>query len=593
MKSKLARGLFRVKGTRYDEQVRNFELARAFGEIADLLELQQAGIFRIRAYRRAAQNLESLSEDVEAIAGRGELDTIPGIGKDLAAKIDEYLKTEKIAYVDELHKEIPPGVVELMGVQGVGPKTAKLFFDKLGIDSIEKLEAAIRSGQILGLPGIKEKTRQNILKGIVTLRAGQARMPLGKALPLAEALVGALKALPEVRQIEVAGSIRRRRDTVGNVDILVTSQKPATVMERFVTLPAVAQVLLHGETKSSIRHREGIQVDLRVVESDVFGAALQYFTGSQLHNVRLREMASRNGLRISEYGVFNEKTGERLAGKTEEEVYRVVRLPWIPAELRGDRGEIDAAMEGRLPSLLDLGQIRGDLHAHTDWSDGHHPLPALVEAAEARGYEYIVVSDHSRSSTVARGLTPERLRDQIKQIRELQKTHRIRILTGTECDILPDGSLDFPNDLLQELDVVLAAVHSRFKQSREEMTARICRALEHPLVTILAHPTGRLIGVRDAYDVDLEQVFATARRHGKAVEINASPYRLDLNDLHARRARDLGCRIAVNTDTHYLANLDHMSFGVATARRAWVGPDQVMNTAPLETLLALTRSDRR
>src|SRR3990172_743344 len=259
LKSKLARGLFRVKGTRYDEQVRNFELARAFGEIADLLELQQAGIFRIRAYRRAAQNLESLSEDVEAIAGRGELDTIPGIGKDLAAKIDEYLKTERIAYLDELHKEPPPGVVELMGVQGVGPKTAKLFFDKPGIDSIEKLEAAIRSGQILGLPGIKEKTRQNILKGIVTLRAGQARMPLGKALPLAEALVGALKALPEVRQIEVAGSIRRRRDTVGNVDILVTSQKPATVMERFVTLPAVAQVLLHGETKSSIRHREGIQ----------------------------------------------------------------------------------------------------------------------------------------------------------------------------------------------------------------------------------------------------------------------------------------------------------------------------------------------
>ncbi|MBI1892735.1 MAG: DNA polymerase III, partial [Candidatus Rokubacteria bacterium] len=393
--------------------MRNFEVARAFSEIADLLELREASVFRIRAYRRAAENLESLTEDVEAIAARGELETIPGIGKDLAAKIQECLTTGKIADLEALHREIPAGVVTLMGIQGLGPKTAKLLFEKLGVDSIEKLEAVTQSGKILQLPGIKEKTRQNILKGITTWKAGQARMPLGKALPLAQALIHALNALPEVREIEVAGSIRRMKDTVGDIDLLVTSTRSALVMERFVALPAVAQVLMRGETKSSIRHREGIQVDLRVVDPEAFGAALQYFTGSQAHNIRLRELASRKGLKISEYGVFNEKTGKRIAGKTEEEVYRAVGLPWIPPELREDRGEIEAAVEGTLPSLIELSQIRGDLHAHTDWSDGHHPLPALIEAAEARGYEYIIVSDHSRSSPVARGLTPEQLREQI------------------------------------------------------------------------------------------------------------------------------------------------------------------------------------
>ena len=573
--------------------MRNFEVARAFSEIADLLELREASVFRIRAYRRAAENLESLTEDVEAIAARGELETIPGIGKDLAAKIQECLTTGRIADLEALHREIPAGVVTLMRIQGLGPKTAKLLFEKLGVDSIEKLEAVTQSGKILQLPGIKEKTSQNILKGITTWKAGQARMPLGKALPLAQALINALNALPEVREIEVVGSIRRMKDTVGDIDLLVTSTRSALVMERFVALPAVAQILMRGETKSSIRHREGIQVDLRVVDPEAFGAALQYFTGSQAHNIRLRELAARKGLKISEYGVFNEKTGKRIAGKTEEEVYRAVGLPWIPPEIREDRGEIEAAAEGMLPSLIELSQIRGDLHAHTDWSDGHHPLPALIEAAEARGYEYIIVSDHSRSSPVARGLTPEQLREQIREIRKLQKKHRIRILAGSECDILAEGGLDFPDDLLNELDVVLAAVHSRFKQGREEMTARICRALEHPEVNILAHPTGRLLGERDAYDVDLEQVFAIAKQHGKAVEINASPYRLDLNDAHARRARDLGCLLSVNTDTHYLANLENMAFGVATARRAWVGPDRVINTMPLGKLLAFTRTKRR
>ncbi len=569
--------------------MRNFELAELFHEIADLLEIREENVFRVRAYRRAGQQLENLAEDVvEALAGGKK---IPGIGADLAAKIREHAQTGAIAYLDELRRGLPRGVRQLMGLPGVGPKTAKLLYDRLGIDSIERLEEACRSGRILQVPGIRQKTCENILRGIETWKLGQARMPLGKALALADALVRALREEAAVREIEVAGSLRRRAETVGDVDILVTSDRPAAVLDHFVRLSQVASVLARGETKSSIRHRENLQVDLRVVEPEAFGAALQYFTGSKNHNVKLRELAVRKKLKISEYGVFDER-GRRVAGRTEAEVYATVGLPWIPPELREDTGEIEAALAGPLPPLLEVGHIRGDLHAHTDWTDGHHPLEALVEAAEARGYEYIIVSDHSRSATVARGLTPEQLRDQIRKIRALQPRHRIRILAGSECDILADGAMDFPDDVLAELDVVLAAVHSRFKQPRAEMTARICRALENPHVRILVHPTGRLLGSRDPYDVDLEQVFATAKRVGKAVEINGSPWRLDLKDVHARRARDLGLLLSVDTDTHYLAELDNIGLGVATARRAWLGPEQVVNALPLERLLAWARAGR-
>jgi DNA polymerase (family X) len=569
--------------------MRNFELAECFQEIADLLEIREENVFRVRAYRRAAQQLENLAEDaVEALrAGK----KIPGIGADLAAKIREWADSGTMAYLEELRKGLPRGVRQLMGLPGVGPKTAKLLHERLGIDSVERLEEACRSGRILEVPGIRQKTCQNILRGIETWRLGQARMPLARALPLADGLVRALREEPSVRAIEVAGSLRRRVETVGDVDILVTSDRPAAVLDRFVRLPQVASVLAHGETKSSIRHRENLQVDLRVVEPDAFGAALQYFTGSKHHNVKLRELAVRKRLKISEYGVFDPQ-GRRVAGRTEAEVYAAVGLPWIPPELREDTGEIEAAGAGALPPLVDVGDIRGDLHAHTDWSDGHHPLEDLVAAAEARGYEYVVVSDHSRSATIARGLTPEQLRDQIRKIRVLQARHRIRILTGTECDILADGSLDFPDDVLAELDVVLAAVHSRFKQPGPEMTARICRALENPHIRILVHPTGRLLGSREPYDVDLERVFAAARRHGKAVEINASPWRLDLKDTHARRARDLGLMLAIDTDTHYLSELDHIGLGIATARRAWIGPEQVVNALPLDRLLAWARAGR-
>jgi DNA polymerase (family 10) len=570
----------------------NVELARLFYEMSGLLEARGESVFRIRAYQRAAQTLEALAEDVAAVAARGALTTLPGIGRDLAARVEEYLASGRLAQLDTLRAELPAGFLALLDIRGLGPRTARALWEQRGVDSIDALEALCRSGQILGVAGIREKSRDNILKGIERWRAGHARTPLAAGRAIAAQLSEALRAHGGVEQLEIAGSLRRMRDTVKDVDLLVTSTDPARVIRTFTTLPSVTDVTAQGPTKASVRHRDGLAIDLRVVEPAAFGAALQYFTGSKDHNVRVREMASRRGLRISEYGVFDEASGARVAGATEEEVYATVGLPWIPPELRENTGEIEAAREGRLPALVTAGDIRGDLHAHTDWSDGHHPLERLIAAAEARGYEYVIVSDHSRSLTIANGLDVDRLRSQVAAIRALQPRFRIRILAGTECDILADGTLDFPDAVLAELDVVLAAVHSRFKQPRAEMTARIVRALGNPWVNVLVHPTGRLIGSREPYDVDLDAVLAAAREHGKAVEINASPDRLDLSDVHARRAGALGVPVAINTDTHYLRELDNLALGVAVARRAWLAPEQVLNTRPLGSLLAWARPSR-
>ncbi len=574
--------------------MRNLEISKLFHEIADLLEIKDENVFKIRAYRRAAMNLESLTEQIETVAARGGLTDIAGIGRDLAAKIQEALETGRIEYLEELRKEIPRGVVELLAIPGVGPKTARLLFDRLHVDSVEKLEALALEGKLLGLPGVKQKTVENILKGIQVVKKGRERMLLGQALPLAREIVQILEKLPQVKKISMAGSLRRMRETVKDFDLLATSTKPAKVMEAFTLLPQVAEVLLQGDTKATIRHREGIQVDLRVVEPECFGSALQYFTGSKAHNIRVRDLASRKGLKVSEYGVIKEATGKRIAGATEEEVYRAVGLPFIPPELREDAGEIEAALEGRLPELLELHDIRGDLHAHTNWSDGHHALEALVEAAHRKGYDYIIVSDHSRSATVAGGISEEKLLEQITKIRTLNKKYKnLRILAGSECDILADGTLDYPDRVLAQLDIVLCAVHSRFKQGREGMTARIVKALSNPHVHILAHPTGRLIGERDPYDVDMEAVLAAAKRYGKAVEINAQPSRLDLNDHHARRAKELGVMISIDTDTHFLDQLENMALGVATARRAWIAKSDVVNTLPLPKLLSWAQKARR
>jgi len=557
--------------------------------MASLLEARDESVFRIRAYQRGAQTLETLTEDVAAVAARGGLTALPAIGRDLAARIEEYLATGRIAQLETLRADLPAGFLALLEIRGLGPRTARALWEQLGVDSVERLEALCRSKQIIGVAGIRDKTCENILKGIEHWKLGRARTRLSTARATAEQVAEALRAHGGVEQLEVAGSLRRMRDTVKDIDLLVTSTEPDRVIRTFTTLPSVAEILAQGPTKATVRHQDGLAIDLRVVEPAAFGAALQYFTGSKDHNVRVREMASRRGLRISEYGVFDEATGARVAGATEEEVYATVGLPWIPPELRENQGEIEAAREGRLPSLVTAADIRGDLHDHTDWSDGHHSLERLVAAAEARGYEYIVVSDHSRSLTIAGGLGIEELRAQRAAIRGLQPRFRVRILAGTECDILADGSLDFPDEVLAELDVVLAAVHSRFKQSRAEMTARIVRALGNPWMNVLVHPTGRLIGSREPYDVDLEAVLAAAREHGKAVEINASPDRLDLNDVHARRAAALGVPVAVSTDTHYLREMDNLALGLGVARRAWLEAGQVLNARPLGDLLAWAR----
>jgi DNA polymerase (family 10) len=570
----------------------NFAIARLFYEMAALLEARDESVFRVRAYQRGAQTLETLVEDVGAVAARGGLTALPAIGRDLAARIEEYLATGRIAQLDTLRAERPAGFLALLEIRGLGPRTARALWEQLGVDSVDRLEALCRSGQIVGVAGIREKTCQNILKGIERWRLGRTRTGLAIARGIAAQVAEVLRAQGGVERLEVAGSLRRMRDTVKDIDLLVTSTEPERVLRTFTTLPSLAEIVAQGPTKATVRHQEGLTIDLRVVEPDAFGAALQYFTGSKEHNVRVREMASRRGLRISEYGVFDEATGARVAGATEEDVYATVGLPWIPPELRENQGEIEAAREGRLPSLVTVDDIRGDLHAHTDWSDGHHSLERLVAAAEARGYEYVIVSDHSRSLTIANGLGVEELRAQRAMIRDLQPRFRVRILAGTECDILADGALDFPDEALAELDVVLAAVHSRFQQSRAEMTARIVRALGHPSVNVLAHPTGRRIGSREPYDVDLEAVLAAARDHGKAVEINASPERLDLHDAHVRRAAALGVPVAINTDTHYLRELDHLALGVGIARRAWLEPGQVLNTLPLPALLGWSRPPR-
>jgi DNA polymerase (family 10) len=573
--------------------MKNLEIARLFDQMADGLEIKGDNPFRIRAYRRAAQNLETLTEDLEAVASQGRLEEIPGIGADLAGKIREYLDTGRIAEIAAITRRIPRGVLELMNVPGIGPKTARLLYRREGITTLSRLEKLARAGKLRGRHGIQAKTEANILKGIALVRSGQDRMPLGLALPLGRELLHELEGISAVKEVILAGSLRRMKDTIGDIDILAISTTPKAVMQAFVRLPQVSDVLEVGETKASIRHREGIQVDLRVVEPACFGAALVYFTGSKQHSIRIREMALKKGLKMSEYGVFRTSTGRRVAGATEEEVYASVGLPWIPPELREDAGEIEAAQMKKLPVLVRLGDIKGDLHCHTKASDGHLTIDELISAAEARGYDYVVVSDHSPSARVAGGLSLAELRAHVRAIRAAQKRHpRIRVLAGTECDIRPDGSLDYPDAVLAQLDLVIAAVHSGFRQPRSQMTQRICRALENPYVDILAHPTGRLIGERAPYDVDLDQVFRTAKKLGKAVEINSYPTRLDLNDVHARRAADLGVLIAVDTDTHVLDHLATVELGVAMARRAWLEKDQIVNTWSLKRLVGWARSRR-
>jgi DNA polymerase (family 10) len=574
--------------------VRNTEIARIFHSTADLLEIKGDNPFKVRAYQKAAQNIESLTEELSEIALRGELEKISGIGKDLAQKILEMLQTKKLGAFEELRLEIPEGLLELIAVPGLGPKKAKLLYDKMGIQTMEALEEAARADRLKDLPGFGAKTEENILAGIELVRRGRERMLLGRALPLAQGIMANLAAMPEVHQISEAGSLRRRRETVRDIDILITSSDPEKVMDAFTSPFQVREVLAKGGTKASVLTSEGMQVDLRVVEPATYGAALAYFTGSKAHNIRLREMANRMGLKVSEYGVFRDKDQVRVAGKTEEEIYRILGLLYIPPELREDRGEIEAALEGRLPHLVELSDIRGDLHCHSRWSDGAHPIREMAEAARKKGYPYVALTDHSQSLGIARGLSPELVEKQIGEIAQLNRQLKgFTILPGTEVDILKDGSLDLPDAILARLSVVVASVHSSFKQNREVITARIIRAMRNPYVTILGHPTGRLLGEREAYDVDLEQVIKAARDTGTFLEVNAYPQRLDLDDIHCKRAKELGVTMAIGTDSHTISQLEQMPFGVAVARRGWLERKNLLNTLNLDDLRECLKTQRK
>ena len=566
--------------------MKNAEIARIFSEIADMLDFLGDSPFRVRAYRSAARYLMDMEEPIERVAEGGEkaLDELPYIGHDLAAKILEYLETDKVRKHEELKKQVPPGVLEVMRVPGVGPKTAKLLYDELGVDSLASFKAALEGGRVLELPGFGEKKRARLLHNLELVEAASRRRPLGEVLWVARALVERLQQLPQVEHAALAGSARRYKETVGDLDLLAASRRGRAVTDAFVRFPEVDEVLLAGASRATVFLKTGLQVDLKIVEPDAWGSGLQYFTGSKDHSIHLRTMALDRGLKINEYGVW--KGARRIAGKTEEEVYAALGLPWIPPPLREDRGEIEAAREGRLPELVRLEQIRGDLQVHSTWSDGKATLEELAAAAAERGYAYLAVTDHSPAVRVAGGVPPEKVAERIAAIRAVnEKTGgKPYLLAGAEVDVLPDGTLDYPDEVLAQLEIVLVAVHAHFKLSRKQQTERILKALENPYVHVLAHPTARHLGKRDPIEADWEKIFERARALGKAVEIDGYYARLDLPDVLARRAGELGLFVSLSTDAHALDHLRYMELAVGTAQRAWLGPDRILNTRGLKEL---------
>mgnify|MGYP001290751475 FL=1 len=571
---------------------RNEEVAALLEQIAELLMLKNENPYRIRAYTIAAQNIRDLDADIEEVARQGKLDEIPGVGKAIAAKIEEYLRTGKLEYYEQLKREVPVQAVDLLEVPGIGPSRAHLLYEKLGITTIQQLLEAAQNHKLCTLPGFGEKLEQRIAREAARLMQRTKRLLLGVALPVAETVVTLLREVPAVRAIDPAGSLRRMKETIGDIDILVASDRPQEVVDAFTRLPIVKEVLAVGPTRPSILTREDLQVDLRVVHPDEYGSALLYFTGSKEHNIALRSLVQDRGWKLSEYGLFDE-TGQRVASRTEQEIYACLGMDWIPPELRENRGEIQAALEHRLPQLVELSHIRGDLHVHTDWSDGHDSLERMVQAAIARGYEYIVISDHSPSLTVAKGLTVERLREQRRRIDELNERYApFRILQGAEVNIHPDGSLDYPDDVLAELDVVIVSVHSAFDLPEARMTERVIRALSNPHVDLLGHPTGRLLNSRLPYEIDLDAVLDAAAEFGVAIEVNGQPDRLDLPDIWVQRAIQRGILIACTSDEHSTRQLDNMRWSVATARRGWAEARHVLNTRPLAELLQWLRQHR-
>lgn len=572
--------------------VHNADIAGVFIEIADLLELQEDNPFRIRAYRRAARTILELGSDVkDYLESGGDLTELPGIGKDLAGKIREISDTGSVELLRKLRQQVPPGMPELLQLTGLGPKRIRKLHQELGISSLEDLSGAIREGKVRNIPGFGEKTEQRMRKSVEARKSAGRRFLLSTASQYALPLAEWLRNIPGVKRVEIGGSFRRGRETVGDIDILVAADGSSPVMDRFVRYDEVREVLAHGATRSSVVLASGLQVDIRVVEEESFGAALHYFTGSKTHNIAIRRLGQEAGLKINEYGVFRGE--KRIAGGDEKSVFRAVGLPWIPPELREDHGEIEAARRGRLPELVIRADLRGDLHMHTRATDGRNTLEEMALAAREAGLEYIAVTEHSRRLTMVHGLDVDGLRRQGEEIDRLNARLRgITVLKGIEVDILEDGSLDLPDSALDGLDLVVAAVHSRFNLPRAAQTRRLIRAVENPRVNILAHPTGRLLLEREPYDADFERVIRRAVETGCILEVNAHPERLDLSDSHCRLVRDAGGMVAVSSDGHSTSDFRNLDYGVSQCRRGWIGPDRVANTRPLRELKKLLRRRR-
>jgi len=563
--------------------MKNQEIAKILYEIADLLEIEGVE-FKPRAYRKAAQNIESLSVDIEELWKKGQLEKIPGVGKSIAKKIEEYLKTGRVKKLEELRQKIPVDIESLSAVEGLGPKMIKVLYEKLGVKNLDDLERVAKQHRIRRLKGFGEKTEKKILEGIEIARQRQHRFLLGYVLPEANAIVEELK--PHVEKISLAGSIRRRKETIGDVDILAVSSEPEKVMDIFTSMKRVEKVLAKGTTKSSVRLHGGIQVDLRIVEKESFGSALQYFTGSKEHNIEVRKIAIKHGYKLNEYGLF--KGFERIAGASEEEVYEALGMQWIPPELRENRGEIEAALNKSLPRLVEYEEVKGDLQMHTKWSDGANTIEEMVQEARRLGHKFIAITDHVGSLKIAGGMDEESVKEQAKEIEKMrEKYDDIHIFHGIEANIMKDGSLDVSNDLLKEVDIVLASIHSAFRMDEKEMTARVIKAIEHPYVDIIAHPTCRIIQKREPIKVDMEKVLEAAKDNNVIMEINAYPDRLDLNDIHTKMAIERGVKVSIGTDAHNKSHLKFYELGIAVARRGWARREDVINTYDVEKLMRL------
>ncbi len=572
--------------------MKNHEIAALFERIANVLELKGENTFRINSYRKAARVIGDLTVDVEELAREGKLTDIPGIGEGTAEKIVEYINTGRMSKYEEVMKGVSEDTITLMQIPGLGPKTVAMLNKELGIAGLNDLEKALQEGKLKGLFGIGDKKIENIIKGIELFKTSQQRISIGMAFPVVKRIIEGLKHNSQIKEIQAAGSLRRMKETIGDIDILASGADCADIVKSFVNMRGVTQILAAGDTKGSVRVEEGVQVDLRVVREDEFGAALQYFTGSKEHNIHLREIAKKKGLKISEYGIF--KGDKKIGGQMEEDIYKTLGMDWVPPELRENRGEIEASLEGKLPKLIELSDIKGDLHNHSNWSDGTPTFEEMAEHSMRMGYKYLVVSDHSKSLHVANGLKDEELLEEIEEIDKLNKNFKgFALLKATEVDIKADGSLDFPDKVLEKLDIVVASIHSGFKQGKEKITERMIAAIRNPYVNVIAHPTGRLISRREGYEVNLDKVIDTCAETGTALEINCYYDRLDLNDIHCRKAKEAGVMIAISTDAHHLDQMWMIELGVGIARRGWLEAKDVINTFSVDKLKAFCKKKRK